>query len=83
MSLHKSLSAGNKRILILTLVATTVLSLMPNSSHAAVDWTEKLEYSNDDELGAVEVGGGERALQRGGVAIDRPDDADQRAKDSP
>ena len=53
MRLHRSLSAGNKRILILTLVATTVLSLMTNSSHAAVDWTENFEYSNDAELGAI------------------------------
>ena len=53
MRLHRSLSAGNKRGLILILVTTAILSLLPISSHATVDWNEGFEYANDTALGAV------------------------------
>ena len=53
MSLHQSLSAENKRVLILSLVATAILSLVPISSHATVDWSEGFEYADDTSFGAV------------------------------
>lgn len=53
MKLHQSLSAGNIRLLILSLVATAVVSLLPISSHAAVDWNEGFEYADDAALDVV------------------------------
>ena len=53
MRLLPSLLAGNNRVLILSLVATAVLSLLPISSHATVDWNEGFEYASDAALGAV------------------------------
>ena len=53
MRLHQSPPAGNKRALILSLVATAILSLVPISSHATVDWNDSFEYANDTALGAV------------------------------
>jgi len=35
------------------MVATAVLSLVPISSHAKVDWNDSFEYANDASLGAV------------------------------
>ena len=40
-------------VLILFLVATAVVSLLPISSHATVDWNDSFEYANDASLGAV------------------------------
>ena len=53
MNLHQSLSVGNIRLLILSLVATAVVSLLPISSHATVDWNEGFEYANDAALDVV------------------------------
>lgn len=53
MMLHRFLSAGNKRALIFSLVVTAILSLVPISSHATVDWNDGFEYANDTSLGAV------------------------------
>ena len=53
MRLHRSLSARNKGVLILSMAVTAVLSLVPISSHATVDWNEGFEYANDTSFGAV------------------------------
>ena len=53
MRRHQPLSAGNKTLLLLSLVATSALSLVPISSHATVDWNDGFEYANDASLGAV------------------------------
>lgn len=47
------MSAGNKQLLILSMVATAIFSLLPISSHAAVDWNERFEYASDTEFGTV------------------------------
>ena len=46
MRLHRSLSAGNKRTLLLSLVVTAVLSVLPISSHAAIFWDDEMELNN-------------------------------------
>ena len=46
MRLHRSLSAGNKRTLLLSLVVTAVLSVLPISSHAAIFWDDEMESGN-------------------------------------
>jgi hypothetical protein len=53
MRIHRSMSAGNKRTLSLSLVVTAVLSLFPISAHATVDWTEGFEYASDTAFSAV------------------------------
>jgi polysaccharide lyase-like protein len=53
MKIPRSMSAGNKKALLLSLVVTAVLSLFPISSHATVDWTEGFEYADDTAFGAV------------------------------
>ena len=53
MMIHRFLSAGNKMAVIFFLVATAILSLVPVSSHATVDWNEGFEYANDTSFGAV------------------------------
>ena len=45
--------AGNTRGLILSLVATAILSLLPLSSHATVDWNDGFEYTSTTTLKAV------------------------------
>ena len=46
MRLHRSLSAGNTRILVLSLVVTAVLSVLPISSHAAIFYDDEMESGN-------------------------------------
>lgn len=53
MRIQRSMSAGNKGALLLSLVGTAILSLLPISAHATVDWTEGFEYANDTAFGAV------------------------------
>ena len=53
MKIHGSISARSKQILILSVVATAILSFFPISSHATVDWNDSFEYANDASLGAV------------------------------
>jgi hypothetical protein len=53
MRIHRSISAGNKRALLLSLAATVVLSLLPISSHATVDWNDGFEYVNAAAMNAV------------------------------
>ena len=53
MRRHRFLSAGNTRVLIISLVATAILSLLPLSSHATVDWNDGFEYTSNTALKAV------------------------------
>lgn len=53
MRIQRSMSAGNKGALLLSLVGTAILSLLPISAHATVDWNEGFEYANDTAFGAV------------------------------
>ena len=53
MRIHRPMSAGNKQVLILSMVATAILSLLPISSYATVDWNERFEYASDTEFGTV------------------------------
>lgn len=53
MRRHRFLSAGNTRLLILSLVATAILSLLPLSSHATVDWNDGFEYTSNTALRAA------------------------------
>ena len=53
MSLQLSMSSKNVKALRLSLVVTAVLSLIPISSYAVVDWEEGFEYANDAAFGAV------------------------------
>jgi hypothetical protein len=53
MRRHRFLSAGNTRGLLLSLVATAILSLLPLSSHATVDWNDGFEYTSNTALKAV------------------------------
>lgn len=46
MKIHRSMSAGNRRSLLLSLFVTAVLSLVPISSHAAVFWDDEMESGN-------------------------------------
>jgi len=46
MRIDRSMSAGNKRTLLLSLVVTAVLSLIPISSHATIFWTDEWEAGN-------------------------------------
>ena len=46
MRIQRSMSAGNKGALLLSLVGTAILSLLPISAHATVDWNEGFEYAN-------------------------------------
>jgi len=43
MRIHQSMSAANKKTLLLSLIVTAVLSLVPISSHAAVFWDDQME----------------------------------------
>ena len=45
--------AGSTRVLMLALVATAILSLIPLSSHATVDWNDGFEYTSNTALKAV------------------------------
>ena len=47
------MSARSKRILFLFLGTMAVMSSLPISSHATVDWNEGFEYANDTAFGAV------------------------------
>ena len=53
MRRHRFLSAGNTRGLVLSLVATAILSLLPLSSHATVDWNDGFEYTSNTALKAA------------------------------
>jgi hypothetical protein len=53
MRLHRFLLVGNTRGLILSLVATAILSLLPLSSHATVDWNDGFEYTSNTALKSV------------------------------
>lgn len=56
MRIHRSMSAGNKRTLLLSLVVTAVLLLLPISSHAAVFWDDELESGNTGYGGLLNIG---------------------------
>jgi len=47
------MSARSIRALLLSLVVTVVLSLLPISSHATVDWTEGYEYASQAAMEAI------------------------------
>ena len=53
MRLYQLLLAENKWLLIFSLFVTAVLSLLPISSHATVDWNDGFEYANDASFAAV------------------------------
>lgn len=53
MRIHRPMSAGNKQVLILSMVASVILSFLPISSYATVDWNERFEYASDTEFGTV------------------------------
>jgi len=53
MRLHRSRSARGTWALILSLVVTAILSFLPTSSHAAVDWNEGFEYADNTALKAT------------------------------
>jgi hypothetical protein len=56
MKKYRSMSAGNKRSLSLSLVVAAVLSLVPISSHAAVFWDDEMEAGNTGYPGLVSNG---------------------------
>ena len=53
MRRHRFLMAGSTRVLMLALVATAILSLIPLSSHATVDWNDGFEYTSNTALKAA------------------------------
>lgn len=55
MRKHRSIFTGNKRPLLFSLVVTAILSLVPISSHATVDWTEGFEYASQTAMEAFWV----------------------------
>lgn len=48
MKIHRSMSAGSKRTLLLYTVVTAVLSLLPISSQATVFWDDEMEPGNTE-----------------------------------
>lgn len=56
MRIHRSLSAGSKKSLFLSLIATVALSLLPIVSHAAVFWDDEMEAGNTGYPRLVENG---------------------------